>query len=305
MLDFGIMRTQIGINADSGKMNGDLSILDRMLADSIAAGFDAVEIPAHGTDCIMHGRLRPERVEATARILSRHELVYTVHAPDPVNLADPDDPRTHDAALRASVDLARDIGARIVVFHGSRSPGWVRGSDPDRASMEEEIGRLSRIAEYAGERGVTLAVENIFRQAPGEGGYRIDPRSLAKVVDAVASPHLGICLDFGHAFLSAGEEGFGMGEALGAVLPRLVHVHVHDNFGIPARERRRTLDALCLGEGDLHLPPGWGSIPYEALYPALRESYRGVHMLEIDPRFRDRYADARTRVERLAGRVRD
>jgi len=307
------MDIRIGVNADSSTIDGRLAVLDGLLEEFRSAGFTHAEIPVHGVDCIANGSLVTRRVNDVVRILGKHPLSYTVHGPDSLNLADPERPDLQASALRASVDFAAEIGAGILVYHGSLVPGGddaeggrrppARKKDFDPSSVlrtwKEEIGRLAAAASYAEGKGVVIAAENIFRQQPEGATYRIDPRELACVVEAVASPSLGICFDFGHAFMSSLEEGFSLSEALDAARNRLVHVHIHDNFGVPRSiEGKRTIDAMLLGEGDLHLPPGWGGIPYPELFPRFAPGYRGVYMLELQPRFADLYGEAAEWVRR-------
>lgn len=296
------MSPQIGINADSGTINGDLFVLDSMLREFQASGFSHVEIPVHGLDCIIDGRLALPCLEKVKRILEKYPFSYTVHAPDALNLEDARNPEVHAAALRATIDFAAEIRAGIVVYHGSWIENSANRASTGRADATDreavlklwgkEVERFGEIADFAQRRGVTVAVENIFRQGAGEKTYRTDPRQLAAVVSAVNSPAVGICFDFGHAFISANEEGFSIEEALRAVLPRLVHVHIHDNFGRVSGQNLRPIDTIFQGTGDLHLVPGWGSIPYPKLFPEFAPSYKGVLMMEIQPRFKDFYPDA-------------
>jgi len=301
------MREHIGINADSFTINGDIAVLEKFLARFLEAGFSFAEIPIHGMDCLLNGSLCRSRVAATRKALSAYPLGYTVHSPDHLNLADEADPETHARALRSTIDFASEIGARLVVYHGSArvaaagaeasstamaAPSSLAPPAELRAFWADEIDRLGAVADYAAARGVTVAVENIFRQSAREVSYRIDPRQLAAVVAAVDSPALGICFDFGHAFISAGEAGFTMEEALRAVKPRLAHVHIHDNFGKPSIPNARPIDMMFRGAGDLHMPPGWGAIPYESLFPLFAGDFRGVFTLELQPRFADQYGEA-------------
>ena len=47
------------------------------------------------------------------------------------------------------------------------------------------------------------------------------------------------------------------------------HMHLHDSFGRPTTVRKFYSDAerVAYGMGDLHLPLGWGAIPFETLLP--------------------------------------
>lgn len=302
---------QIGINADSGTINGNLAVLESMLRDFHAAGFSYVEIPVHGVDCVINGNVAMLHLAMLKQILGKFPFSYTVHAPDALNLADALQPEIHAAALQATIDFAAEIGARIVVYHGSwesnsHSARMAKKPAPEdsaaiQAYWAQEIDRLSRIAEYAEIRGVIVAVENIFQQRAHERTYRIDPSELAAVVSAVNSRYLGICFDFGHAFISANEKGFAIEDALLAVLPNLAHVHIHDNYGKSSAGFSRPIDMLFQGVGDLHLPPGWGSIPYSSLFPKFASSYQGVFMMEIQPRFKDFYLYAISWIEKMAG----
>ncbi|MFQ3620123.1 MAG: sugar phosphate isomerase/epimerase [Spirochaetales bacterium] len=290
----------IGINADSSTIAGSLVTLKNLLDRFLQAGFQAVEIPVHGVGCIVGGRLHPIRVEKVVRLLKQYPFAYTVHGPDPVNLCDPKAPETHCQALQATIDFAKAIEASIVVYHGSYIPK--AKVSKFQAGLEKnlwktEIDRFMTLGDYAEKRGVVIAVENIFRQN-GEESYRIDPRRLREVVEKVQSKGVGICFDFGHAYLSANEEGFDYLEAVQAVLPYLVHVHIHDNFGIPAKQEVRHLDALVLGIGDLHLPPGWGSVPYKEVRETVLAGYKGVRMLEIHPSLEEFYEDGLEWVKR-------
>lgn len=281
---------KIGINADSFTINGDLRILKSSLQGFAEAGFSHVEIPVHGLDCIVNGSLNSRRVAEVRSILSEFPFKYTVHAPDRLDLSDPVRPELHAACLDASIDFASEIQARILVCHGSSCP-----------EGEEEAERLGTVAIRAAARGVRVAVENIFRQHPSEDSYRIDPRNLASQIARTDSPWLGICFDFGHAFISSAEEGIPYMEAFRAVLPRLAHVHIHDNYGKPVAPGTRNLDALFLGLGDLHLPPGEGLIPYDLVFPLFAPGYEGVYMMEIQPRFATRYCEALNWMRRMSG----
>lgn len=282
------MREKIGINADSFTINGDLKILERFLCSFDEAGFSYVEIPVHGLDCIVNGSLSRERLSAVKSILKGFSLSYTVHSPDRLDLADSDFPDIHQASLEATIDFASEIDAALVVYHGSSCKVG-----------NAETERLYKISKHAVRRGVRVAVENIFRQHADEVSYRINPQNLAAQIAAVDSPFLGICFDFGHAFISAREEGFDYLESFKAVLPRLAHVHIHDNFGKTAIPGNKPLDALFQGLGDLHLPPGQAAIPYDMLFPLFSPDYHGVYMMEIQPRFASEYKNALSWMQRM------
>ena len=57
------MRNKIGLNIHSGRINGDLDLLEQDLRAIEQAGFDTAEIPVHGVDAVVNGRLREGRAK--------------------------------------------------------------------------------------------------------------------------------------------------------------------------------------------------------------------------------------------------
>lgn len=92
----------------------------------------------------------------------------------------------------------------------------------------------------AGKEAVKIVLENVFDP---------DPMILRKIVEGVASPNLGICLDLGHAH-AFGSKLFSEEDWIQTLSPYLQHLHIHDNGG----------------EGDFHQSLGEGTIPYEELF---------------------------------------
>ncbi|GAW92365.1 sugar phosphate isomerase/epimerase family protein [Calderihabitans maritimus] len=287
----------IGVNADSSSIDGDLHSLISQLDYFAGLGIDYVEIPVHGLDIIMNGRLNKKTVSAVKKILWNFDLKYTVHAPDKVNLMDRDDPLTHHMGLEATIQFAGEIGAEIVVYHSSYTylnrdvavENIAQHGEPTEDQrycqlMEVEINNLRHIGEYASAVGVTVAIENNFLKGSGNlYTYGIYPETLRDIIVQVNHPNVGICYDFGHGYLAAKQYGFDLIDGVETVAPYLTHIHVHDNFGRSGVDSRN-IERIPFGIGDLHLPIGWGEIPYSKILPKLN-NYTGVFMMEIHPRF--------------------
>jgi len=156
-------------------------------------------------------------------------------------------------ALQAASDglhAAGALGAEAGVLHlgwqrdawDAHSHGWAR----------EAVVALLPVARAA---GVRLLLENIISP-----GTRV--AALMALLDEVdPAREVGLCVDLGHAHVDGG-----VLEELQAALPRLAHLHVHDNDG-------------C---SDQHLPPGAGTIPWERVLALLAETgYAGQAALEL------------------------
>lgn len=284
----------IGINADSNRIDGNLSVLAEDLQKFLEAGFDYVEIAAHSLDVIIHGKLVPSRLKEVKKLLSSFNLKYTLHGPDPVNLMDPVYGSLHEQVLSSCLELGSEIEAGILVYHCGhvvRPPGMDDGAYAAKYAERQawERDALSRLGDRARELGITICVENALYTpevfSPG------DPFSAARVdhlvshVQQIGHGSVQICLDVGHAHISANVLGFDLTAAVRQAQPHVRHLHLHDNFGLfDPGQHRGAINQLPFGYGDLHLSPGEGNIPYDVLKADLR-ACAAVALVELSPRY--------------------
>ncbi len=135
-----------------------------------------------------------------------------------------DDPDTKPRRSRALLQLTQQLGGRVALIAPPlESKGW------NFVAFAALCDRLCGPAEDA---GIALAVE------PEPGTIVPDAATMERLLDAVGSPALGVCLDTGHAFLTEGSVVATL-ERLGS---RVVHTHWDD-----VRDGRH-----------VHLPPGDG-----------------------------------------------
>jgi len=286
----------IGANAHPARIDGDIRRLEEDLRFFETVGYDYVEIPVDAVDVIYRGRLLPQRLRLLKRSLQSFDLRYTVHAPLALDLRTREGYELQLELFSSSLEFTREIGAEIFVYHYGR-----KGDDPE---LEERLLEgVRRVAARAEELGVAICVENI----------EID--TIENVVDFVRQVDrgaVGMTLDLGHGYLAASRFGFDFLEAVQAAAPLVRHIHLSDNFGLFEETRLVSYDLykqipyrrrLALGRGDLHLPPGWGEVPWEE---ALRQlgDYRGVLTLEYYhhryfPEAEDILNEVRARVREL------
>jgi sugar phosphate isomerase/epimerase len=249
---------------------------------------DFVEVCPHALGVILGGRLDRERVRVVEEILGEAGHAYTVHAPHSLNLMDLD---LHRAVLEASVAFAGGIEARVVVCHaGKREQRHARHRLGDQLAAEREA--LREAGDLAASLGVTLAVENSYPEPPIYRGetyaYAAWPSELGGQVAATDHPAVGVCLDVGHAAVAASAFGFDYLEECAAVAPLVRHLHLHDNLGRPEPEggEPRISERMVYGMGDLHLPPGRGTIPLERLFRRVEFAHDPTVCVELLPDFR-------------------
>ncbi|MEL6167481.1 MAG: sugar phosphate isomerase/epimerase family protein [Pseudomonadota bacterium] len=272
---------------------GDLDGADRLMAHWAEIGCSHVEISARRLDIIVAGNLNMHAVKRIAGMIERHGMAPVLHAPHGINLMDRDRRAMHVAAAEASIEFCRITGCGSMVLHSGQVPltEWIYDRD---ALLKEERDLLKRLGDLAEAADVNLAVENLIASGANSARYfyGADPRALAAQLAAVDHPRVGACLDFGHGWLSATTLDFDYIPAIEVLSPHVWHLHLHDNFGRPAGDTGLgdAGDQVAMGQGDLHLPMFWGSIPWSELLPRMRFRPGTFGMIELNGRY-NAYAD--------------
>jgi len=157
----------------------------------------------------------------------------------------------HRSVMRGSVGL----GADIVVLHPGREYRSERPLSDILAACREV---LRTITDLAVDLDLQVALENVLP------AHALSPAELLReMVDEIDDPHLGFCLDTGHAHVVGSVEA-----VLDAFAGRVKHVHIHDNHGA----------------ADEHLLPSLGSIQWDGFVDRLLATgYTGPLTLECYP----------------------
>jgi len=301
--------SSIGVMLPRYELTGLPQALD-MLA---AAGADHVEINPTLLHMIAQGRPRPEVVRLVTSALADRPLGVTIHAPLSLNFMDDTHAALHRAVGVASVEICAALGAQRMVLH----PGWVDGRrlrlERDRMMAMEQDG-LRDLAETAAKAGVTLCLENMPPTTESLDGtldnHGLDCRSVAAQIAAVEHPSLAATIDFSHAYIASRYLGLDMKAQLDALAPVTRHMHMHDSFGqVPSLPRPHRGEMLAYGMGDLHLPLGWGDLPWQEALADLPLPQGASMTLEINPlhatleTITDSMARVRTLAAMLAART--
>ena len=267
---------------------GDLDAADRLMARWAEIGCSHVEISARRLDIILGGRLNMPAVKRVAEMIERHGMAPVLHAPHVINLMDRPRREMHLAVAEASIEFCRLTGCKSMVMHSGfvQAQEWVVEKDTLLGEEQDLLRRLGDLAEAA---DVNLAVENIIASPahPNYYCYGADPHALAAQLAATAHPRVGACLDFGHAWLSAPLMNFDFVPAIAALSPHVWHLHLHDNFGRPTggTKIQDPGDEVAMGQGDMHAPMFWGSIPWAELLPKMEFRKGTFGMIELNGRY--------------------
>jgi len=300
---------QIAINADAELIDGRLSILRQQLNFYHNAGFSAVELGAHGLGVLDNGTLKEKRMKEVMAVLMDFPLQYLVHGPNPLNLMDLEQSDLQRRIFGATIELTARVGSPVMVYHAGRYfpeeqfllRGRTQLDDAVRLRMWElERLRLHELGAIAARYGVVIAVENArpYLDRPYYC-YGESLHELATMIEEVNHPNIRATLDIGHAFLTAKHYQHDLLSEIEALAPYVCHVHMHDNHGrcCASFEKKQT-ELAVMGRGDLHMPPGWGSVPFADVFSKLPE-YRGAVTIELRPRYRDHLQEVLDNAHRL------
>jgi sugar phosphate isomerase/epimerase len=257
----------LGYGITAKKVAPDLSNLDAILGQIEDAGCTTAELTLADLHVIAGGRVLRPAMDRLTGILARRRLRYTVHGPLAINLclegalAD-----RHLRALNGCLEAASDAGAVHYVMHAGYLP-WAK-RDGMEAAYARQRERLSGIADRVRALGLILCVENVFPGFDGELETP-SPSRLARELALIDHPNIRATLDFGHARLHAAKTGGDFLAEIPHLAPFAKHLHVHDSFGIPDESWTISpAERMAMGEGDIHLPIGWGDAPWERMLAA-------------------------------------
>jgi sugar phosphate isomerase/epimerase len=238
----------IAFDFQAWDMRDEIALLD-------AAGVGRVQVYRNYVQGITAAAVRETLEQAGLVVDSLHGYFQADDLPGPPCDLSAADRSLREASLglmRLEAEFARTLGCRDIVVH----PVGVESRMTDawrEAALAEACRGLDRLG---GEFGVRFLIENM--PPPFFGS---DALPLRRTVDALASPHVGLAYDSGHAMLA--------GDPVGVVRlmgPRLWGVHLHDNRG----------------KQDDHLIAGMGVIPFEDVARALAEvGYGGTFLIEV------------------------
>jgi sugar phosphate isomerase/epimerase len=264
--------------------------LDAALDEILAAGFDALELC--GID-------EATAAGAVARLRDQGLAVTSIHAPCPDGsargrprfpgdwLASPDS-ELRSAALRyalASVDLARELGVRDVVYHLGR------------IDLGDSHERLARLVRWGAPEPVVAAARSRYRYERAEAApdHLARVRRALDVLCARAADDVTICIEIRYRYEqlpNARDAAVLLAERAGAPVAYwhdAGHAHVQSYLGLLDDDDLVALWPHAAGchvhdarGTDDHRNPGDGDVRFDRLFGLLPE--QATLAFELDPR---------------------
>ncbi len=223
-----------------------------------AHGWTAFEMSTEHFEEIANAQDPSAIIDKTLACLESLELTMPQgHAYLPAQVAhfDQDRRETDIAVLEKHLNIAVQLGVKVVVMHPGGSQRYTTRADCQRIKALN-VDAFRRLGDYAEKHDILIALENLKRRGAAT------PDELWDLIDAIDHPALGFTLDTSHAFLADVD----IPSAIVEFSPRLYATHISDNDH----------------SSDQHLTPGNGHIEWVSVMAALSEtSYTGLFNLEI------------------------
>jgi sugar phosphate isomerase/epimerase len=185
--------------------------------------------------------------------------------------------------LKASVEVAAEVGAVNYVIHNGLYPTMSAPLVEDAYARQRD--QLRAAGDFAHEHGVVLCVENIFSDVDGRVHAGL-PSRLATELKRIGHPSVAATLDFSHAYIQMGTVGGDFLAEVAALSPFARHLHVHDSFGrVDDIWAYTEGERLAFGNGDLHMPVGWGTLPWSDVMARCTFPQGTVFNIELKTRY--------------------
>lgn len=240
----------------------ELSDPGAFLDEAELLGVDTVEIPFFAARLMANGQILAPVLRRFEAQMRGRRLDYTTHATMSINLMDaPEALPLHEKIARTNIEITARLGARNMVVHCGIC------DCPEQPALEDAYARqrdsLARLGDFAAEHDVLVCVETVYSR---EGFDTALPGRLAAELRAVGHGSVCAALDYAHSALQCAQRGADLMDEVKALAPLARHLHLNDCFGVNRNmDGALPAESLAYGSGDLHLPIGWGSLPWDRL----------------------------------------
>ena len=283
--------------------NGDISSLENQINLCKEANIDSLEISIFETDVIVGKKINFPELKILKDILHNKDMAYTVHGELSVNFLDLENYDDHKEVLKRDIEVSGEINATHLVTHfGQTTKKIFDDKKIYESHLKKQQECYAEMGEYAKSHNVILAIENLF---PFKLDYYAPmPSEIAKQLNEIDHPNVKCCMDISHAYINCTYQNAHLINELKTMGSLSEHVHMHDSFGnIDRIWTYIDAEATSYGQGDLHLPLGWGDIPFDKIFEEVKFPEKINLNFELPWRYKKYYKEsiskARSLLEKL------
>ena len=281
----------LGVGITIGTGTSDFQIVKKHLDLAETQDLEFVELSIFDWNIISGRKIIQSELKKLQSICNGRKLKFTVHGELSVNFFDLDNIEYHKEILKRNIEISSAIGALHLVTHfGSTTENIFSNQNKYRDLLKTQREIYGEIGEYAKSHNIIVTVENLFSFYKNH--YAPLPSSVAEEINIINHPNIKGTLDFSHAYLNCNHRQANFMDEIKKMSPISKHLHVHDSFGILNNLwTYNDSEQLSYGIGDLHLPIGWGDIPFDDIFDKLYFPTGLILNLEIQERFIDYFIE--------------
>lgn len=193
--------------------------LEKLLSVSSEAGYDAIELNLYAPGGIgLTQDMSAAEAEAVGRLAAQYglklrSLSTSLLWKSPLSSLDESVRAEGRAVVEKQLELAELLGIdTVLVVPGAVTPDVSYDQCYERSQAE-----LRKLAETAQKRGVRIGVENVWNK------FLLSPLEMARYVDELESPNIGVYFDVGNVLLFAFPEQW-----IRILGSRIFKIHVKD-----------------------------------------------------------------------------
>ena len=283
--------------------DGDISNLTNQINLFKKAKINSLEISIYETDVIVGKKINFPELKILKEAVANTDMAYTVHGELSVNLLDQENFEDHKEVLKRDIEVSGEINATHLVTHFGQTTNAIFENKKIYSSyLKRQQECYSELGEYAKKNDVILAIENLF---PFKKEYYAPlPNEIAKQLNEINHPNVKCCMDISHAYINCTYNNAHLINELKTMGPLSEHIHMHDSFGII--EKIWTYieaESTSYGQGDLHLPIGWGDIPFNKIFDEVNFPNDINLNFELPIRYKKYYEENFAKAEKLLEKI--
>jgi len=279
-------KDKLGLGVTIGTGTSDLNTVAKHMDLAEKHDLEFVELSIYDWNIICGRKIILSELNKLKSLCKNHNLNFSVHGELSVNFLDEENIDFHKEVLKRDIEVASEINASHLVTHfGITSINNFNDTNKFNSLLKLQRDTYEEIGDYAKSHNVILTVENLFNFFDEQIHVPL-PNIIFDQLKIINHSNVKATLDFSHGYINCEHYKVDFIDQISIMATISKHLHVHDSFGLQKKIwTYNNSEELSYGLGDLHLPIGWGNIPFDRIFEKLEFAKGLILILEIQERF--------------------
>jgi len=270
--------------------DGNIEDFEKQIEDLEKIGAESAEIPLYELDVVCGKKIIKDELKLLNKFTHKSNLKFSIHGSMSVNLLDEDYLEEHLQVLEKEIQVCSDLNINILVTHfGHTSVATSQNQKKYNDLINIQKQKYFEMAEIAKAHGVKLCIENIFPYTNLH--FTALPSEVSESIREINHPNARTTIDFSHAYINCNLRNKDLIPEIETMIPYTEHLHVHDSFGkFKNMYTYIFAEDITYGQGDIHLPLGWGDIPFDKIFSSGAFNKNIFFNFELSQRYKKYYS---------------